>query len=97
MAQEVAVLAQLVTDKTDLVNVLDNVCHLTQVQRNTLVDDGYDTARSLVHWNYKSIRSWCEAKSKLILNCGRCAYGDCKIKCVQALAYWSSNTGKISF
>ena len=91
MAQAAAVLAQLVTDRADLVDVLDNVCHLTLVQRNTLVNDGYDTARSLVHWNYKSIRSWCEGKSKLALNRGGCTYGDRKIKCVQALAYWCTN------
>ena len=82
---------QLVIDRADLVNVLDNVCRLTANQRITLINDGYDTARSLVHWNYKSIRSWCEGKSKLAVNRGGCTYGDRKIKCIQALAYWCTN------
>ena len=30
---------QLVTDRSDLVDVLDNVCHLTLVQRITLVNE----------------------------------------------------------
>ena len=83
--------AQLVTDRADLINILDNVCHLTPSQRTTLIDDGYDTARSIVHWNFKSIRNWCEAKSKMpAARCG-CTYGDRKIKCIQAFAYWCTN------
>ena len=92
MAAAAAVLPpQLVIDRADLVNVLDNVCRLNVNQRMTLINDGYDTARSLVHWNYKSIRSWCEGKSKLAVNRGGCTFGDRKIKCIQALAYWCTN------
>ena len=49
-------LAQLVINKADLILVLDNVCHLTSSQMTALVEDGYDTARSIVHWDFKSIR-----------------------------------------
>ena len=41
----------LAIDRSDLINVLDNVCPLTANQRDTLINDGYNTARSLVHWN----------------------------------------------
>ena len=80
--------AQLVINRADLILVLDDVCHLPSGQTTTLVEDGYDTARSLVHWDFKSIRSWCEAKSKMPVNRGGCTYGDRKIKCIHALAYW---------
>ena len=48
-------------------------------------------SRSLVHWNFKSIRAWCEAKSKMPVNRGGCTYGDRKIKCIQGIAYWCTN------
>jgi len=86
-----AAAAQLAIDRADLLNVLDNVCHLTLSQRETLVNDGYDTARSLVHWNFNSIRNWCEAKSKMPVTRGGCTYGDRKIKCIQGIAYWCTN------
>ena len=90
-AVRAALAAQLVVDRADILNVLENVCHLTRSQRETLVNDGYDTARSLVHWNFKSIRAWCEAKSKMPVNRGGCTYGDRKIKCIQGIAYWCTN------
>ena len=83
-----AAAAQLITDRADFVGVLDNICRFTVLQRDTIIADGYDTARSIVHWNYKSIRNWCEGKAKLPINRGGCTYGDRKIKCIQALAYW---------
>ena len=74
--------AQLASNRADFILVLDDVCHLTPCQMTTLVEDGYDTARSIVHWNFKSIRSWCEAKSKMPVNRCGCTYGDRKIKCI---------------
>ena len=80
-------LAQLVINRADFILVLDDLCHLTSSQMTTLVEDGYDTARNIVHCDFKSIRSWCEAKSKMPVNRGGCTYGDRKIKYIQALAY----------
>jgi hypothetical protein len=91
MAEAADVIPQIDIDRALLIDVLDDVCRLTETQRDVLVNDGYDTARSLVHWNYKSIRNWCESKCKLALNRGGCTYGDRKIKCIQALAYWCTN------
>ena len=55
------------------------------------MDNGYDTARSLVHWNFKSIRDWCEAKFKMPVYRGGCTYGYRKIKYIQAISYWCTN------
>ena len=83
--------AQLVINRAAFILVSDDVCHLTLSQTTTLVEDGYDTARSIVHWDFKSIRSWCKTKSKIPVNRGGCTYGDRKIKCIQTLAYWCTN------
>jgi len=87
-AARAALAAQLILDQHDLNDILNNVCFLTQPQMDTLIGDGYDTARSLVHWDHKAIRTWCEGKAKLAINRGGCTWGDRKIKCLQALAYW---------
>ena len=74
--------------KADFALVLETVCNFTQLQRDTLINDGYDTPDSIKHWKYNRIRDWAEKKATLAVAAGRCTYGDCKIKCIQALSYW---------
>ena len=72
----------------DFNDVLVNVCAFTPRQVNVLTQDGYDTADAVYNWKYKDIRVWCEHKSKLTQQQGGSSYGDRKIKCLQALAWW---------
>ena len=72
--------------------VLDNVCMLTLAQRETLVNEGYDTAKSMCHWKHNHIRKWAEKKITLSVAAGRCAYGDRMIKAIQGLAHWCTFT-----
>ena len=73
-------------------NVLDNVCLLTLPQRQTLVDNGYDTAKAMCHWKHNQICKWAEKKSSLSVAAGRCVYGDRMIKAIQGLAHWCTYT-----
>ena len=68
-----------------------DVLGFTDLQRDTLINDGYSTARTLVHWPYDDIKSWCNNKGKLALNRGGATYGDRKMKNLQALAWWCTD------
>ncbi len=83
-----AAVAAAVQDAQDFANVLSNVCAFTARQIDVLVNDGYNTADALYNWKYKDIREWCEHKTKLSQQRGGTPYGDRKIKCLQALAWW---------
>ena len=41
-AAAAAAATQLVADRADFAGVLDNICRLTVLQRDTLIVDGYD-------------------------------------------------------
>lgn len=56
--------------RTDLVNVLGNVSGFTQLQSQTLINNGYDTTNSLRHWKYNRIRDWAEKKATLAVAAG---------------------------
>ena len=92
MAAAAAAAAILAQARIDMENVLDNVCLLTLTQRQTLVDDGYDTAKAMCHWKHNQIRKWAEKKSSLSVDAGSCAYGDRRIKAIQGLAHWCTYT-----
>ena len=77
-----AAAAILTQARNDMENVLDDVYLLTLAQRETLVDDGYDTAKSMCHWKHNHIRKWAEKKITLSVAAGRCAYGDRMIKAI---------------
>ena len=87
-----AAVVALAQAKADFEHVLNHVCGLTQLQRNTLINDGYDTADSVKHWKFNRIRDWAEKKASLAAAAGRCTFGDRKIKCIQGLSYWCTKT-----
>ena len=60
--------AILTQARNDMENVLDDVCLLTLVQRDILVDDGYDTAKYMCHWKHNHIPKWAEKKIFLSLS-----------------------------
>ena len=72
-------------------NTITNVLGLSVKQCEVLSDDGYDTISTIMHWKYDDIRDWCTTKSKLTTTRGGAYYGDQKIKCLQALAWWATN------
>ena len=58
----------------------------TQVQ--VLVDNGYDIQESFLYWKLTYIKEWCQIKSNIPASRGGVSYGDRKVKCLQALAWW---------
>jgi len=87
-----AAAAILTQARNDMGNVLDDVCLLILAQRETLVNDDYDTAKSMYHWKHNHIRKWAEKKVTLSVAAGRCAYGDRMIKAIKGLAHWCTFT-----
>ena len=77
--------------QADLLNTITNVLGLSVKQREVLSNDGYDTISTIMHYNYDKIRECCTTKSKLITTRGGSSYGDQKIKCIQALAWWATD------
>ena len=82
---------QLLQDQQDFIVLLTGVMGFTDRQRTALISEGYDTARSLIHWKYNEIRDWCETKSKLSTQRGGENYGDRRIRNLQALAWWCTD------
>ena len=69
----------------DFLNTITNVLGLSVKKREVLNDDRYKT---IFTWKY----SWViTTKSTLTTNRGGASYGDRKIKCLQALAWWDTN------
>ena len=83
-----AAVAAAIQAQTDFGNVLRNICAFTQRQVDVLINDGYNTADALYNWKFNDIREWCELKSKISAARGGASYGDRKIKCLQAMAWW---------
>ena len=59
---------------------------ITQVR--VLVDDVYDSQEYLLYWKFINIKEWWQLKAKIPVSRGGVSYGDRKIKCLQALAWW---------
>ena len=77
--------------QADFLNTITNILGLTVKQGEMLSDDGYDTISTIIHCNYSDICEWCTTNSKLTTTRGGYSYGDRKIKCLQALAWWATN------
>ena len=67
---------------------LQGIIGFTSTQVWVLVDDGYDSQESVLCGKFKDIKEWCQLKSKIPTIRGGVSYGDRKIKCIQALAWW---------
>lgn len=81
----------ILQDQQDFIVLLTGVMGFTDCQRTVLIGDGYDTARSLVHWKFNEIRDWCDSMGKLSTQRGGVNYGDRRIRNLQALAWWCTD------
>ena len=77
--------------QADLINRINNVLELLVKPCDLLSDDGYDKIFTIIHWKYNNIREWCNTKPKLKTTGGGASYGEQKIKCIQALAWWATD------
>ena len=41
-----------------------------------------------LYWKFTEIKEWCQLKFKVPVICGGISFGDKRIKCLQALAWW---------
>ena len=71
-------------------NTITNVLGLSVKQLEVLSNDGYDTISTIIHWKYDKIHECCTTKSKFTATRGGASYGNQKIKCLQALAWWDT-------
>ena len=67
---------------------LQGILGFTSTQVQVLVDDGYDSQESVIYWKFIDIKEWCQLKARIPASCSGVYYGDSKIKCLQALAWW---------
>ena len=77
--------------QADLLDTITNVFGVSVNQCGVLSDDGYDTINTIIHWKYDKIRKFCTTNSNLTTIRRENSYGDQKIKCLQALAWWVTN------
>ena len=61
-------------------SALEQVCNFTQAHSGTLILDGYDKDKSVIHWRFGDVRKWATNKAKLAATQGGCSYGDRGIK-----------------
>ena len=67
---------------------LQGILGFTSTQVWVLVDDGYDSQESVIYLKFTGIKEWCQIKSRIPASRGGVSYGDRKIKCLEALAWW---------
>ena len=60
----------------------------TSTQVRVLVDDVYDSQDYVLYWEFTYIKEWCQIKAKIHVICSGVSYGDRKINCLQAQAWW---------
>ena len=72
-------------------NTITNVLGLLSKQREVLLDDGYDTISTIIHWKYDNMCEWCTTKSKLKTTIVGASYGEQKIKYIQVFSWWATN------
>ena len=83
----------LSAEETVLYELMVNFHNFTQQQYVCLRDiGGYSTLEDLVQWRYKAICKWCETMSSLAVNRGGRTFGDLKIKQLQGIAWWATDS-----
>lgn len=80
-------------NEAELYELMTNYHSFTQQQYIALRDQGgYGTLVDLNQWQYKDIKDWCVAISARAVNRGGRTFGDLKIKQLQGIAWWVSDT-----
>ena len=91
--QQQAVVLGLNPDETVLYELMSNFHSFTREQYVALRDQGgYGTLADLNQWQFKDIKDWCVAISARNLNRGGRTFGDLKIKQLQGIAWWVTDT-----
>ena len=67
---------------------LQGILGFTITQVRVFVGNGYDSQESVIYWKIIDIKEWCQLKSNISTSHGGMSYGERKIKCLQALAWW---------
>ena len=81
----------LAIEQENLVNCLSGTIRLTERQIEVLVENGFDTARTFVHWKYKAVSKFCSERASANINRGGVTYGARKVKCLQGFAWWCTD------
>ena len=80
-------------EETELYELMVNFHSFTQNQYICLRNmGGYGTLADLNQWRYKSIRKWCKNMGALAVNRGGRTFGDLKIKQLQGIAWWVTDS-----
>ena len=67
---------------------LQGILGFTHTQVRVLVDDGYDSQEYVLYWKFTYIKEWRQLTANVPAICCGVSYGETKIKCLQALAWW---------
>ena len=67
---------------------LQGIIGFTNTQIWVLVDNRYDRHESVLYWKFRDFKEWCQIKSSFPASCSGVYYGDRKIDCLKALAWW---------
>ena len=80
-------------DELELYELMVNDLHFTHDQYVCLKTlGGYSTLRDLDQWGYKDIKDWCHNMARVTLNRGGRTFGDLKIKQLQAISWYVTDT-----
>ena len=71
--------------------ILQGTLGFNNYQIKVLVEDGYYTQESVLHWKFTDIKEWCQLESKKPVICCGIYVGDRKINFLQALAWWATD------
>ena len=80
-------------DEIELYELMVNHLRFTHDQYVCLRNQGgYSTLRDLDQWGHQAITTWCSNMSRLALNRGGRTFGDLKVKQLQAMSWYVTDT-----
>ena len=80
-------------DEAILYELMTNFHSFTQDQYIALKEQGgYSTLADLDQWQHKDIKDWCVSITARAINRGGRTFGDLKIKQLQGIAWWATDT-----
>ena len=92
-APQVSTIVQVAMTSTSVpanifIGTLQGILGFANIQVRVLVDVGCDSQQLVMYWKFTDIKQWRQLKSETPASRGGIYYGDMKIKCFQALAWW---------
>ena len=73
-----------------ITTVCDNVLSLTAIQRDAIVNNGWDHLAELQVFNYNRIHIWARKSNRLPASRGGCYFISVVVAKLQGLAYWEN-------